>query len=353
MKKIIYSLAFCLFILQACKKEVSLVPDGFNTGAETVVKQKPTTPYVANTGFKIVAYYAESREPDSIELAKFKMITNLHYAFAYPNADGTLKAIAKPANFQKMKKLAKDNGVKFAVSIAGVSDAEKTNYETILRDPSLRSKFIANIVTFAVNNDLDGIDIDWEYPNTDKGNHIIYEAFMKALSVELHAWHIYLSAAVTPGVYSGGVREGVTVAAVEAMDFINIMGYDGAGYTGVPNHSSMILAQNALTFWLGRGIPKAKIVLGIPAYGKQNVANTSAITYRDLLRQGASANAESAVISGATYYYNGIPLAKDKTTLAYNQANGIMMWELYQDANGPNSLLKTVKETFDELSNKK
>lgn len=346
MKKIIYSLALCLFVLQACKKEVSLVPDGYNTGAETVVKQKPATPYVANTGFKIVAYYAESREPDSIELAKFKMITHLHYAFAYPNADGTLKAIAKPVNFQKMKKLAKDNGVKFAVSIAGVSEAEKINYETILKDPSLRAKFITNIVAFAVNNDLDGIDIDWEYPNTDRGNHIIYEAFMKALSVELHAWHIYLSAAVTPGVYSGGVKEGVTVGAVEAMDFINIMAYDGAGYIGNPNHSSMVLAQNTLAFWTGRGIPKEKFVLGMPAYGKQNVANTAAITYRDLLRQGADANAESAVISGATYYYNGIPLAKEKALLSKEKANGIMMWELYQDANGANSLLKAVNDAL-------
>lgn len=347
MKKITYALALCLFVLQACKKEVLTVPDGYNTGAETVIKPKPTTPYVANTDFKIVAYYAESREPDSIELAKFKMITNLHYAFAYPNADATLKAIAKPVNFQKMKKLAKDNGVKFAVSIAGVSDAEKTNYETILKDPALRAKFIANIVKFAVNNDLDGIDIDWEYPNADSGNQIVYEAFMKALSTELHSWHIYLSAAVTPGVYAGGIREGITAAAVEAMDFMNVMAYDGAGYSSNPNHSSLILAQNALNFWLTtKAIPKGKVVLGMPAYGKQNVAGTSAIMYRDLLRQGASANAESVNIAGATYYYNGIPLANEKALLAKDKANGIMMWELYQDANGANSLLKAVNDAL-------
>ncbi|TKC05123.1 glycosyl hydrolase family 18 protein [Pedobacter frigoris] len=344
MKKILYSLTLCLLILQACKKDIAEVPDNYNTG-NTVVRQKPATPYVSNTDFKIVAYYAESREPDSIELRKYKMITHLHYAFAYPNADGTIKAIAKPANFQKMKQMAKDNGVKFAVSIAGVSAAEKEIYENLVRDPSLRKKFIANIVSFAVNNDLDGIDIDWEYPTADRGNQITYEAFMKDLSAELHAWHKYLSAAVTAGVYAGGIRDGITLGAVEAMDFINLMAYDGANYKGNPNHSSLILAQDVLNYWITqKGIPKAKAVLGMPAYGK-NSANT-AITFRDLLRQGADPNLESFTVSGSVYYYNGVPLAKEKALLAKSSANGMLMWEFYQDSNGANSLLKAVNDAL-------
>lgn len=343
MKRIFYLGALFLFALQACEKDVNIVPDGYNTGGSTIVKEKPTTPYVSDTNFKVLAYYSESREIDSIELAKFKMVTHIHYAFAYPNADGTLKAIAKPANFQKMKKLAKENGVKFAVSIAGVSAAEKANYELIVTDPTLRSKFIKNIVAFAVNNDLDGIDIDWEYPTYDKGQHITYEAFMKELSTELHAWHKYLSAAVTAGVYAGSIRDGITIGAVNAMDFVNLMAYDGANYKSNPNHSSLILAQDVLDYWLNvKGVPKEKAVLGMPNYGK-NSANT-AITYRDLLRQGADSQLESVTISGSVYYYNGIPLAKQKAALAKTRANGILFWEFYQDANGDKSLIKAVND---------
>lgn len=345
MKQIFYTLIIAFFVLQGCKKDIQKVPDNYNTGDQTSVRQKPTTPYVADKGFKIIAYYAEAREPDSIELAKFKMITNLHYAFAYPNADGTIRAIGKPANFQKMRKLAKDNGVKFAVSIAGVADPEKTSFETLVRDPALRKVFIANIVKFAVNNDLDGIDIDWEYPNADRGNSVSYEAFMKDLSAELHAWHKYLSAAVTAGVYAGGIRDGVTLDAVGAMDFINLMAYDGANYKANPNHSSLVLAQDVLKYWITeKGIPREKAVLGMPAYGK-NAANT-AITYRDLLRQNADPNGESVSISGSVYYYNGIPLAKEKALLAQSTANGMLMWEFYQDANGANSLLKAINDAL-------
>lgn len=343
MKKIFYLGALCFFMLQACEKDINIVPDGYNTGSGSVVKEKPTTPYVSDTNFKILAYYSEAREIDSISLAKFKMVTHIHYAFAYPNADGTIKAIAKPANFQKIKKLAKDNGVKFAVSIAGVSTAEKANYELVITDPSLRSKFIKNIVDFAVKNDLDGIDIDWEYPTYDKGQHITYEAFMRDLSVELHAWHKYLSAAVTAGVYAGSIRDGITIGAVNAMDFVNLMAYDGANYKGNPNHSSLVLAQDVLDYWLNvKGVPKQKAVLGMPNYGK-NSAN-AAITYRDLLRQGADPMAESFTVGGATYYYNGIPLAKQKAALAKDKANGILFWEFYQDANGDNSLIKAVND---------
>ncbi|WP_026902540.1 glycosyl hydrolase family 18 protein [Pedobacter glucosidilyticus] len=343
MKKVFYIYFLVLITIQACQKEVAIVPDGYNTGA---VREKPTTPYVSDRNFKVVAYYAEGREPDSIELAKFKMITHLHFAFAYPNANGTLKAIARPANFEKMKKLAKENGVKFGVSIAGVSAAEKQIYENIVKDPALRSVFIKNIVDFAVVNDLDGIDIDWEYPTADKGQHITYESFMRELSTELHAWHKYLSAAVTAGVFPGGIRDGITLGAVEAMDFINLMAYDGAGYKGNPNHASLVLTEDVINYWLNqKGIPKEKAVVGIPAYGK-NAAN-AALTFRDLIRLGADPDANSFTNSdGITYYYNGIPTVKQKAQMAKNNANGIMFWEFYQDINGDKSLLKAANDAI-------
>jgi hypothetical protein len=42
--------------------------------------------------------------------------------------------------------------------------------------------------------------------------------------------------------------------------------------------------------------------------------------------------------------YNGITTIKNKTTLALNQAAGIMIWEIAQDATGTYSLLSAIKE---------
>ena len=49
------------------------------------------------------------------------------------------------------------------------------------------------------------------------------------------------------------------------MDFVNLMAYDGVGYKSNPNHASLILTQDVITYWLDqKGIPKFKAVVGIP-----------------------------------------------------------------------------------------
>jgi chitinase len=341
MKKIIYMSLTLIAGLQSCKKSVNWVADDYKTPG--VSYEVPSGAYVSDNNFKIVAYYAEANEPDSIADEKYKMITHLHYAFAYPNADGTIKALTKPANFTKVMKKAKENGVKRAVSFAGT----ETIYSAIAADPILRSKLVKNIIKMALENDLDGIDIDWEYPRSNLSNDITYEAFMKELSVGLHKYHKYLSSAVTAGVYAGGVKDGINKAAIDATDFVNLMAYDGAGWSGDSNHSSYKLAEDVLNVWLNeKGLPKEKAVLGFPAYGKDTGSPAKSMTYRNLLIKGASSDQNSFTVDGVLYYYNGVPLVKSKATLAKTRANGMMMWEFYQDTNGGNSLLKAANDAL-------
>ncbi|MCD0487457.1 chitinase [Pedobacter sp. MC2016-14] len=347
MKNILYISVIFIAALQSCSKDLNWVEDGYTTGAVTYAI--PAGAYVPDNSFKIVAYYAEANEPDSIGLDKYKMITHLHYAFAYPNADGTLKALAKPANFTKVMKLAKENGVKRAISLAG----SESIYSALAADPVLRKTLVNNIMAFVLKNDLDGVDIDWEYPRSNFSNDITYEAFMKDLSARLHVYHKYLSSAVTAGLYAGSVKDGINKAAIDAMDFVNLMAYDGANWKSDPNHSSYIMAGDVLDVWFNeKGLTKEKAVLGFPAYGK-NAAN-AAMTYRNLLANKADPMLNIfTMMTGATpvtYYYNGIPLIKEKTALAYSRANGIMVWELSQDANGANSLIKAAKDKLGELN---
>lgn len=350
MKKILYVSILFIAVLQSCSKDLNWVEDGYKT--EGVVYTIPSGIYVADNSFKIVAYYAEANEPDSIGLDKYKMITHLHYAFAYPNADGTLKALAKPANFAKVMKLAKENGVKRAISLAGTESI----YSALAADPVLRKTLVDNIMAFVLKNDLDGVDIDWEYPRSNLSNDITYEAFMKDLSARLHVYHKYLSSAVTAAVYTGSVRDGINKATIDVMDFVNVMAYDGSNFQpNEPNHSSYYMANYALDVWLDqKGLTKEKAVLGFPAYGKTSGATGVAMTYRNLLANKADPMLNIFTITtGATpltYYYNGIPLIKEKTALAYSRANGIMVWELSQDANGTNSLIKAAKDKLGELN---
>lgn len=340
MKKIFFAVFSTILIMGACEKDVYWVPDGYTSGTH----EAPDGDYMPDLSFKVVAYYSESRVPDSIEMAKFDMITHLNYAFAYPNADGTIQAIAQPARFATMMERAKANGVKTAVSFAG----SETVYSAMAADPELRTKFVKNILDFALKNNLDGIDLDWEYPRANKANNITFEALAIELADTLHHWHKFLSAAVTPALYTGGVKDGISQAAIDHIDFFNIMAYDGIDWDSDyrEHHSTYRMAETSLNVWLEeKGLPKEKAILGIPAYGK-NVDNV-AITYRDLLLTWNADPVKDTVTAtdGKLYYYNGIDLVKDKALLAKEHANGVMVWELYQDANGENSLLKAIHET--------
>jgi hypothetical protein len=112
------------------------------------------------------------------------------------------------------------------------------------------------------------------------------------------------------------------------------MAYDGPGR----NHSSMAYAEQALSYWRGRGLPPEKTVLGVPFYSRPIET-----AYRDLLAANpAAADQDEIEFNGTTVYYNGRPTLVTKTKLAQREASGIMIWALAHDAPGPESLLSAI-----------
>jgi GH18 family chitinase len=331
-KYFIYSLLL-VTIFASCKKDVIRVPDDY--GAVEV--KKPTGEYKPDTKFKSVAYCYHTNAIATFDTAKLAYITHLHLAFLNPQEGGTLQTLTNFPNFEKLKNLAKEKGVKTAISLSG----SELIYRTIAANEKTRKILIKNIVDFAVRYGLDGIDLDWEYPRANHGSDVTFGLFMQELSAELHSWHKYLSMAVTAGLFAGPVKDGITPEAMAAVDFVNLMAYDGIGTdTESPNHhSSYKMAEKVLNIWITeKGLPKEKAILGIPLYGK-NAANT-ARTYVTLLADGANANDDQFTVAGSTYYYNGINTIKAKTLLAKDKGNGVMFWEYGQDARGANSLIK-------------
>lgn len=336
MKKILVFCISALALFASCEKEVVWVPDGY--GASEV--EKPTGAYVPDNSFKRVAYCYHNNNIATFDTLKLAYITHLHFAFLTPHVDanGNFAALTNQENFEQLNNLAKSKGVKTAISLAG----SEVIYRKIAASENTRKIFIKNIVDFAVRHQLDGVDIDWEYPRANYGNDVTFEVFMQELSAELHSWHKYLSMAVTAGLYAGAVKEGITQGAIDACDFVNLMAYDGIGTdTNNPSHhSSYDMANRVLDIWLNeKGLPAEKAVLGIPLYGK-SAANASA-TFVSLVGSGADPNADEFTnASDVVFYYNGIGTIQAKTTLAKTKGNGVMFWEYNQDVNGANSLMK-------------
>jgi GH18 family chitinase len=95
--------------------------------------------------------------------------THVHLAFAM--LDNKFKVYHEDKlaeyQFQQFKNI---KGQKCIISLGGwVFSAEAPNYQ-ILRNavlPENRETFTDNLVDYVMENDLDGLDIDWEYPSVN------------------------------------------------------------------------------------------------------------------------------------------------------------------------------------------
>lgn len=296
--------------------------------------------------FKIVGYI-----PNWVNLTTFandfdfSRVTDLCIAFKDPNSSGDLPNMSTGENYLVTK--AHENGVRVFLSICGgassTNSAIRNNYFTLINSTN-RSSFSSKLKQYALNNNLDGIDLDLEGPAINGD----YGAFVQVLADSLHPAGILLSAALSEG-YGGA---NVPASTFPYFDWINIMAYDAKGpwnSLDPGQHSSYEYAEDALDYWKGRGLAKEKAILGVPFYGYGFGPSYSASSYS---YKQIAASYPSAIYddeAGNTIYFNGISTIQDKTSLAAAQGGGIMIWELSQDATGNNSLLKTIKETVDAI----
>ncbi|KOV81728.1 glycosyl hydrolase family 18 protein [Nocardia sp. NRRL S-836] len=293
--------------------------------AATITVTAPAAQAAYPPGFRSVGYLPSwSGSVSSIQYSK---LTHINYSFVLPNSNGTLQGVPDTGKLQQLVSLGHQNGVKVSIAVGGWNDGNDDNFEILAASANGRTTFVNALVNLVNQYNLDGVDIDWEYPDpgTEGDN---YTLLMRQLGDALHSRGKLLTAAV---VSEGGTANGVQPAVFGIVDWLNIMAYDG----GSP-HANYDWSINSVNFWKNRGLPASKAVLGVPFYSRPTY-----IAYRDLVAQDP-ANANRDCYNGNCY--NGIPTIKRKTTWAVANAGGIMNWELSQDTTGSTSLLNAIWE---------
>lgn len=348
-----YVVLLALTILAACSKK-EIIPETPDTPPPPT-PQEPAPNLIApppDFGFKVVGYLPNYRDPATIPDSKFRMTNVVNYAFASVNASG-IPVVNNPTRFQLVVNKAKLNNAKIFISVNGTA----ANWKSLATTATGRNNFIKSLMNILRQYQLDGTDIDWEFPSTADSTDITYTALMKELSDSCHLGSkYYLTAAITTGKYAGRYRDAIKNEVFGYVDWMNIMSYDDFS-TDVPyrHHSPYELAVTSLNYWVGtRGLPKAKCVLGLPGYGRPSgmTQTGTQLSYAEILKQGGSPFSDSAVVATTawpttyTLYYNGQPTIKRKTMLAKERGNGVMLWEKGQDAHDAYSLLKAVCDTI-------
>jgi len=273
--------------------------------------------------FIILAYATDGIFADIIP---YDRLTHINYSFLTPKADGTFNPINNSWKLKQIVKDAHEQNVRVSISVGGWGwDAQ---FEELATNPETRSAFVQNLTAFVDEYGLDGVDMDWEYPDPGPSS----ENFL-ALIQELRA--AMPDKILTTAVVSYGDEHGLGVPneSFALFDFVNIMTYDG------PDHGTMEQFERGLSYWSERGLPPQKTVMGVPFYGDPNLP-----FYKIVQADPEAAQSDTFEYHGAIYHHNGISTIQVKTRIAMEKAGGIMFWALDHDAQGELSLVKAIYE---------
>lgn len=191
---------------------------------------------------------------------------------------------SRSGTFEQIVDLKKTNpDLKILLSIGGWN-AHSLPFDEVLKSPYKTQKFAKQAAYYIRSQGMDGLDVDWEYPiNKSK-----YSTFIKILKdafiTEAHESGrqiLLLTAAVPAG--KANIDRGFDVPLVaKLMDFITVMTYDLHGsWERVTGHHSAMYAGHwekglqrhlnvdwIINYWLKLGVPKSKLTLGVPTYGR-------------------------------------------------------------------------------------
>jgi chitinase len=170
--------------------------------------------------------------PESVDWSKFDVVD---FAFALPTAEGGLQFTQDDSSdlLHRLVTAGHAAGKRVKLSIGGWTGS--AYFSTICADSSLRATFVANILRAYNAYNLDGIDIDWEYPGTsgaagnavssaDSANYLLLFQDMRAA---LPSTALITSATqVWPWAGANGNPLSDVSAFAKVIDWILIMNYD-------------------------------------------------------------------------------------------------------------------------------
>ncbi|PWA81543.1 glycoside hydrolase family 18, catalytic domain-containing protein [Artemisia annua] len=224
--------------------------------------------------------------PSAIDTSLF---THIYYAFLSPSNITFKFEIDYPTalllkNFTNTLR-EKVPPVKRMFSIGGASDGPKV-FSRMAISYDTRKSFIMSTIEVARKFDFDGIDLDWEFPQTpiDMVNfgHLIHE-WRVAVKEEAKLTcrpQLLLSAATyyKPEVSLDDVYRKYPVKSINKnLDWINAMCYDYHGSwdltaTGAQaalyDPNSNVTTSYGLQSWIKAKLNKEKLVMGLPLYGR-------------------------------------------------------------------------------------
>ncbi|GAA5836166.1 hypothetical protein JCM3766R1_001982 [Sporobolomyces carnicolor] len=188
-------------------------------------------------------------------------------------------------NLKQLYLLKKRNrSLKVLLSIGGWTYSENGRFARGVGDDAKRATFVASAVKLVEDYGLDGLDIDWEYPQNEKEARD-YVLLLRDLRHGLdrlaaekglqlpRGFELTIAAPCGPSTY-----EKLMVREMDPyLSFWNLMAYDYSGpWDSNANHQANLFGSSpdslssdrAIRFYTSQGVSVEKLVLGMPLYGR-------------------------------------------------------------------------------------
>ncbi|KAL8592121.1 hypothetical protein ACOMHN_033492 [Nucella lapillus] len=354
-----------------------------------------------NDGGNLVCYYTPTGYFPASKVPS-KACTHLIYAFG--SLSGSQRSITAPTSGVKtiwatLTSLRSQNPqLKVMLSL------QQGFPDVVGSDVQKMQQFAVNSVAYLRQYGFDGVDMDWEFPQSSQKD--AYAKFFTLMRTAIEAeakktgkTALLLSLAL-PNNQFVARRSYDILPIAAAVDFATAMTYDfhvynsrdsRTGYNSPlyspPGESRYLSTSGMAAFYVGVGFPPSKLLLGIPTYGRSwTLANpathglhapaigkgdpgpkrhiTGVYTYPDVcvaIQSGAKSVSDSQ--AGAAYLYHGSTWVAydDITTVTAkcqwaraNGLGGVGVWALHLDdldgicQGGPLPLIQAMKNSLQE-----
>lgn len=349
-------------------------------------------PEVERNQYRIVGYVHSA----AISSADAARLTHINYAFAnVRDSTVVLESGRDATNLDRLARLKLQYpNLKILLSVGGWDWS--ANFSDAALTPTSREQFARSAVDLMVAHNLDGLDIDWEYPG-QKGKDNVYRPedkenftlLLERLRVHLDEQSLLdgrggdqsYELTIATGANAAYLAHTDLRAAQVYLDAVNVMTYDfhGGWSNTTGHHANLFPSQQAGAFasaegstydQLQAGVPRNKLVLGVAFYGYEwaDVDSVNHGLYQSFVGETATysfSKLRAAYIdqngferhwdeaAKAPYLWNADAKVfisyEDEQSLEYKAEyvrsqgfGGIMYWEHSHDLSG--SLLQTLHQ---------
>lgn len=272
----------------ACFAGIALL---FVSVQPSLAQKKPKPVIIGYVG----GYNGNIVETSKIEAQR---LSHINYAFVdvKDNRAWLHNEKTDTVNFRNLNELKKINpDLKILISIGGWTWSKNFS-DAVLTDTSTNN-FSKSAVEIVAKHNLDGVDIDWEYPGLKGDNNTFrpedrtgYTNMFKHLREDLDALSKQTGKKYLVTTAIGGSREFLQHTQMEIaqqyLDYINLMSYDYDGtYDNMSSHHSNLFSPANMPYiystdiiiknLLAVGVQASKIVMGIGFYGKGKVVKST------------------------------------------------------------------------------